>query len=362
MKVLMINTINLEKNGVTTFILNACESLRRERVDVDIAASNLLSSDIVSFLNRNRIPFIKLPNRKKSVTDYFINLVKIMKKNNYDIVHVHGNSTTMAIELLAAKVAKVPVRIAHSHNTLTEHPVINQILRPLFNAMVNGRIACNTAAGKWLFKDKNFLVIKNGISLGNYNFNSQKRNDLRKHLGVTNKDILLGHVGFFNYQKNQEFFINLMKRLNDKYKLLLIGDGDLYVQFNKKVKENKLENRILSIGTVSNVPDYLSAMDMFLLPSRFEGQPFVIIEALAAGLPCVISNKVSKEIDVTKNSLFIPLNYDKWYKAIINKKPVQRELRCLNNQKILRQKGYDASRSGLILKKFYLSLKNKEKN
>lgn len=357
MKVLMINTIKLEKNGVTTFILNSCSSLRDEKVNVSIGASNNIDPELQKILNNKQITFIKLPNRKKNIFKYFTFLIKMLTQQQYDVVHINGNSTTMAIELLAAKVAGIKVRVAHSHNTLTEHPIFNKIFRPLFESTVNGRVACNVAAGKWLFGKQKFLVIKNGIFFNKYKYNQKKRKAIRKSLNLSENNILLGHVGFFNYQKNQEFFIELMKELDNKYKLLLIGNGDLYDQFNEKVKENKLEHRIFTIGTVSNVPDYLSAMDIFLLPSRFEGQPFVIIEALAAGLPCIISDKVSKEIDVTSNSSFIPLDYNKWNESIRCTELIGRNLRSLSNQKILRQRGYDAGENGAVLKQFYLSLK-----
>lgn len=352
----MINTINLEKNGVTTFILNSCKSLRKEHVDIDIAATNSLSEDINDFLKENHISYIKLPNRKKSQIKYIHYLVKILKQNSYDVVHIHGNSTTMAVELFAAKIAKIPVRVAHSHNTLTEHPFINKLLRPFFNILVNGRVACNKEAGKWLFEDKPFLVIKNGIFFDKYAFTLPKRENFRKKFNLKNTDILLGHVGIFNYQKNQEFLINLMKQLDEKYKLILIGEGALYSKFLQTVKNEKLEKRIITIGAVPNVSDYLAAMDIFVLPSRFEGQPFVIIEALASGLPCIISDKVPKEIDITGNCKFVPLETSDWISSVRKIEVDDRSLRSINNQKKLKQNGYDASASGHILKDYYGSL------
>lgn len=360
MKVLMINTINLEKNGVTTFILNSGKSLRKENVDITIAATNPLSKDINNFLRENHISYIKLPNRKKSQIKYIHYLVKIFKQNDYDVVHIHGNSTTMAIELFAAKIAHIPVRVAHSHNTLTEHPVINKVLRPFFNISVNGRVACNKEAGKWLFKNKPFLVIRNGIFFNKYTFALAKREKFRRKFNLKKTDILLGHVGFFNYQKNQEFFIDLMKQLDENYKLLLIGEGDLYKKFLHTIKKEKLEKRIITVGAVPNVSDYLAAMDIFLLPSRFEGQPFVIIEALASGLPCIISDKVPREIDITNNCNFVPLETIDWVSSVKTVKIEDRSLRSITNQKKLKQKGYDASDNGLVLKDYYRSLYYKE--
>lgn len=353
MKVLIVNTIKLEKNGVTTFILNSSYALKKEKVDVSIAASNDLSTDIKQFINEKNISFIKLPNRKRNLLKYFLALIQLLNEKQYDVIHINGNSTTMSIELLAAKITRTPIRIAHSHNTITEHPMINRFFRPVFESTVNGRIACNTAAGKWLFKDKKFLVIKNGIWFEKYKYNLNERKSIRKKLNLKSTDIVLGHVGFFNYQKNQNFFINLAKKLDSKYKFLLIGDGDLFQEFKNEVKRNKLTDRILTIGSVSNVPDYLSAMDIFLLPSRFEGQPFVIIEALAAGLPCIISDKVSTEVDITKNNFFEPLDVDFWVKTINKIQIDDRILKSEENQKILKKNDYDASQNGIILKNYY---------
>ncbi|MBI1694382.1 EpsIM glycosyltransferase [Lactobacillus crispatus] len=358
MKVLMINTIKLEKNGVTTFILNSCSSLRDEKVNVSIGASNNIDPELQKILNNKQIAFIKLPNRKKNIFKYFTFLIKILTQQQYDVVHINGNSTTMAIELLAAKVAGIKVRVAHSHNTLTEHPILNKIFRPLFESTVNGRVACNVAAGKWLFGKQKFLVIKNGIFFNKYKFNQKKRKIVREKLDLSENDILLGHVGFFNYQKNQEFFLKLISQLNDNYKIVLLGNGQLFNEFKTKLDKTKFKDRFFLMGAVDNIPDYLSAMDIFLLPSKFEGQPFVIIEALATGLPCIISDKVSKEIDISNNSFFIPLKPYKWKECVLGIKDHNRVIKSLNNQKALKLSGYDASSNGKILKEYYLSCIN----
>lgn len=129
----------------------------------------------------------------------------------------------MSIELAAGFFAGVKVRIAHSHNTVTEHTGLNKALRPVFEMFVNQRLACNEAAGKWLFKNKPFTVIDNGIFLDQYQFNLDTRNKVRKSLDVDQDTVLLGHVGGFNYQKNQAFLLKLLKKLPTNYKLVLIG-------------------------------------------------------------------------------------------------------------------------------------------
>ncbi|QGF40719.1 glycosyltransferase [Limosilactobacillus gastricus] len=152
-------------------------------------------------------------------------MYRLCRQNQYDVVHVNGNSTTMAIELAAAKLAGVKVRVAHSHNTTTRHVKANQLLRPFFEMVVNGRIACNQAAGKWLFKSKDFVIIENGIDFDKYKLNQNVRTKIRSKLGISDDKILIGHIGKFNSQKNQEFLIELAEKLDDRYRVILIGNG-----------------------------------------------------------------------------------------------------------------------------------------
>ena len=171
---------------------------------------------------------------------------------------------------------------------------------------------------------------------------------------IKSNEILLGHVGYFNYQKNQTFLIDLLHSLPANYKLVLIGNGSEYKGVKEKAKNLGINKRIIFTNTVNNVQDYLNAVDIFLLPSKFEGQPFVIIEALANGLPCVISDKVSKEIDIPKNSFFLSLQLQLWIKKIQGIKKINRKERYLNNQVCLKKAGYDINQIGKVLEKYYM--------
>ncbi|WP_283112899.1 glycosyltransferase [Lactobacillus gallinarum] len=343
MKILLINTVPLEKNGISTFILNSAMILSERGIHVTILAHNLVDTALKIKLEQNNIQLKQITDRKRHPLSYFNELKNFLRKERFDIVHVNGNSTTMAIELWAAKLSKVKLRIAHSHNTTTQHPVINKILRPFFEFSVNGRLACNKAAGKWLFGSKTFMVIPNGINLPKYKFDVNKRNEIRKELGINNKEILLGHVGEFNYQKNQIFLIDLLKKLPSKYKLVLIGQGNVLEDLKDRATQNNLKRRIIFTGAIDNVQDYLNAIDIFLLPSRYEGQPFVLVEATASGLDCIVSDKVSHENDIVNNMNFISLKDRKqWEFRIKQYSTNKREKRSSDNIKILTQQGYNA--------------------
>lgn len=354
MKILLVNTVGLDTNGISTFIINSAKFLSKRKNKVSILVSNNVNIRIKNELSNNNIDLKIIKNRKSSPIKYFYYVKKYLSKEKFDIVHVNGSSTTMSIELFAAKMAKVKGRIAHSHNTTTEHPFINYLLRPLFEYSVNGRLACNISAGKWLFNNKPFDVIPNGIDLSIYDFNLDTRLKYREKMKVKDNEVLLGHVGYFNYQKNQAFLVDLLRYLPVNYKLVLIGNGSEYQDVKNKAKSIGIDKKIIFTNAINNVQDYLNAIDVFLLPSKFEGQPFVIIEALANGLPCVISDKVSKEIDVSNNSYFVSLEIQQWNKKIQEIEKVNRKKQSLNNQEYLKQSGYDIKQIGQILENFYL--------
>lgn len=313
----MVSTNDLGDNGISTFIINNAKLLANEPdVQMDVLAPNEVDSKIKEDLATSGIRVFRIPNRNSKQLEYFKALVALLKKEKYDVLHVNGSSTIMSIELAAGFFAGVKVRIAHSHNTVTEHTGLNKALRPAFEMFVNQRLACNEAAGKWLFKNKSFTVIDNGIFLDRYQYNQDHRDRIRKSLGISPDTILLGHVGGFNYQKNQAFLLKLLKRLTGNYKLVLIGQGQLFDEVKAKSKELAVTDKVIFTGSVNNVPDYLSAMDAFVLPSRFEGQSFVLIEAYANGLPIIASDEVSQEVNLTGKIQFVPLKTDVWSRSI----------------------------------------------
>lgn len=353
MKVLLINTVNFEVNGISTFIINVARELVKNNIDVTILASNKVDSKLKNTLKKQGIHLKIISGRMSKPIKYFNSLKAYLSSEKFDVVHVNGNSTTMAVELFAAKLAGINKRIAHSHNTTTEHPIVNKILRPLFEVCVNGRVACNEAAGKWLFRNSKFTVIPNGVKLHNYRFVEDRRKKYRKKLHVNNDEVLLGHVGEFNYQKNQLFLIKLIKKLPENYKLILIGEGKELNNVKKEVEALNLTNKIIFTGTVNNVQDYLNAMDVFLLPSNFEGQPFVLVEASANGLNCVVSDKVSKENDLVNNLSFVNLSNVKKWLTVIKSSNVNGSKRIINSNKYcweLSNKGYNSNDISKLMK------------
>ena len=320
-KILNICTVNMGKNGITSCIVNYSNQIISDKMKIDIAASGKVENDVREQIKNDSIRIFELPDRKKNIVRYCRKLFQLLYREKYDIVHVHGNSCTMAIELLIAMLAGCKVRAAHSHNTTCKYKGANFLFRPLFELCCNVRIACGQEAGKWLYRRKKFTVIKNGIDFRRYKLDVRVRKEIREKYQIDNTTVLLGHIGKFNFQKNQEFLIPLIEILKRnskrKYKLMLIGDGEAQKDIIELISQKGLREDIILTGNIQNVSDYLQAMDIFVLPSRFEGLPYVLVEAQAMALPCCVSDAVSPEAKMSNDFQFIDLNFlNEWVERI----------------------------------------------
>lgn len=296
--------------------------------------------------------------KKRNIFSYVRKISEIVRDGRYDIVHVHGSSNLIAPELLGARMGGCGRRIAHSHNTWTSNHILHSMARPLFNALYTDAVACGDAAGRWMFGDKPFIVIKNGIDIGRFRFDKGIRDEVRAELGVGDA-ALIGHVGSFNHQKNHELLIKIFDRyLKDDpgARLLLVGDG--YTRGDVKAQAERLgiSDKVIFYGISGEVEKLMMAMDIFVLPSRFEGLPLVLVEAQASGLPCVVSSRVSEEARL--GSAYISVDeYDdlgKWCGAMGQALALSdREERSADAVRNMAELGYSMDDSGSQLLSLY---------
>ncbi len=358
MKVLLIVTVDLGKNGISTCVLNYCKELETQGLDVDILAPNHVAPEIKEELSKQQSKLYEVPCRNSRTVKYFLKLCRIIKREKYDIVHVHGNSATMAVELTAAFLARCPVRIAHSHNTTCEHQRAHKLLLPIFNKMYTAGAACGTDAGKWLFGSKGFSVIPNGIPIEKYKYSASAAQEYRRKAGIPSDQILLGHIGLFNYQKNHEFLIKMFAALlkqSKEYMLLLVGNGELYGQIKELADRLSVSEYVRFAGNENDIPSCLSAMDLFVMPSRFEGLPYVLVEAQASALPCVVSEAVTKEADLTGLVDYVEgFSEENWARTILEHKKGHDMKNIAAIKRKLREKGYDIEYNGRKLREFYI--------
>lgn len=356
MKILVINTVRFKLNGIAAVIMNYYKAMDKTNLEMEFLT---IDEPIEEYKNEFARYSIKCHVVKKSnILKYVSGIWKVVKEGEYDIVHVHGNSANMAIELLPCLLAGVKVRIAHSHNTTTLHPFAHNLLHPFFSMLCTERFACGQDAGKWLYRKKNFVEIKNGINLCKYSFDGDIREKLRKKLGVENCKVI-GHVGNFVEQKNHSYLIDIFYELLKKDSsvvLLLISDGILLPQIKEKVKSLNIEKNVIFLGKTTEVHKYMQVMDIFVLPSLYEGLPVVLIEAQAAGLQCVVSDVIDRKVNVSNSIDFIPLtNKEKWVENILDKdiNVIKRSECSIRWQNELVESGYDIAENAKIMKRLY---------
>ena len=256
------------------------------------------------------------------------------------------------------------IRIAHSHNTTCKFMTVHRVLTPVFRILCTHRLACGMDAGRWLYGEKDFTVVNNGIDTERFAFRQESREEIRGMLDVANDTKLIGHVGIFNQAKNQQFLVEILNKLGSEYKLLLLGKGNLREDVERKVQEMGLSERVIFGGVTDRVGDYLSACDIFVMPSLYEGLPLALIEAQANGLQCVVSENITHEVDKTGNITFLPLDAGAAYWA-----QVLRQMSVAGNREetsriaieMITACGYDIHAEAAKLKEYYLRAAEVEK-
>ena len=173
--------------------------------------------------------------------------------------------------------------------------------------------ACSKSAGDWMFDGREYRVIKNGINLSNYQFSNSYRIDIKEKNSIMSRKTV-GIIGRLSPQKNPLFSVGVLESLlnnKDYFYAVFIGDGEMRAEIQQQIIDKGLDNKVQLIGAVDNVNEWLSAVDCVLMPSLFEGLPFVLVEAQAAGLHCVVSSAVSKEANITGLVEYLNLDEDK---------------------------------------------------
>lgn len=280
---------------------------------------------------------------------------------DYDIVHCHMPNSAFIV-LREAKKTGIQNRIVHSHlNSSSDnllHRVRNYPLNTLGEIYATDRIACSREAGHYLFRSKPFTIINNGIALKDFVFNKTRRNDLREQLGLDSSAVVIGCVGRFVKQKNFPFAIQVFSQLhkaNPATKLVILGDGVDRSEIENTVQSENVKDAVLLLGVREDMNEVYSVMDVFFMPSLYEGLPVSAVEAQASGLPCVYSTGVPKETDITGTGLFLSLDADmhQWVETL--EKAIETG-RHMENPAMLEAQGYSVKANTELLMQHYESL------
>lgn len=358
-KVLMSSTVPMQRNGITNVMMNLYRNLDHNIFEVEFISIDFPCVEVMTEVKSNGSK-VRIINRTIRHALKFINDYRSACKG-FDIVHIHGNSATISLELIAAKLAKVPIRIAHSHNTFCTAKLADKLLRPLFYLLCNGRLACGQRAGEWLFRNRDFTIIANGINTDRFIFNSAKRSLVRSELGWE-EAIVVGHIGNFVDAKNHDFLIDVFNTLHERdrrYRLLLVGDGNLQNIIKDKVYKLHLQDKICFAGSVSDVTPFLSAIDLIVMPSLYEGVPLTLIEEQASGLPCIVSDTISDEVNKTDLVKFVSLESGVafWANEVLNLEFNDDRTRAsISAIEKIKKSGFDIIEQSEKLKNYYLQL------
>lgn len=321
-KVAMI-TNHFEITGISTVILNYCKVLDKKKYDLTVIAGQPIADENRKECAENGINIIELSSRHKKTVKHYYALWKVLKKNCYDIVHVHGSSSMMAIELSIAKIAGRKIRIAHSHNSMCPNMKVHRILNPYFKKTYTKALACGKLAGDWLFGENEFEILPNGFQTELFEFDEAARKRVRRELEIDDK-FVVGHIGRFNDQKNQEYLIEAFEKFAEVHSdavLLLIGTGPDYDKAKERADNSLYRKQIILYGVTKETRAMYAAMDVFVLPSKYEGLPVVLLEAQISGLPCIVSDRVTEEVDFGEIRWeSIDSGTDKWAAALADAK------------------------------------------
>lgn len=309
MNILVTSANNYTINGITNVIMNLYRGIRCESLNVDFVAIKKPDYLIEKEAIDNGSTFFIVPRKFWNPFSYVRLLSKIAV--NYDVVHANGNSSTLILEMIATRIARVPVVIAHGHSATGNHKILHYLIRPIFVKLCTHRIACSKFAGNWLFGKKPFTVIKNAFNVTDFQFDQILRDKFRREYKLEGKTII-GHIGSFSDLKNHKFLISVFaeyKKKNNNAVLFLIGKGTLLESIKMLVDSLNLTDSVIFAGQRSDVNVLINIFDCFVFPSLSEGFGIVLVEAQANGLPVFASKDViSNEVKICDNFHFLSLD------------------------------------------------------
>ena len=316
--------------GVEAVLLNFFSHIDCTKYDLDIITYKISNDYRKKFFEELGFRIILIPPKKEGMGKSIYAMDCVFKENRYDVVHAHMTMWNCIPMFLAWK-RKVPIRISHSHLAVKPNGLVNKgvllLQRVIIKLFANRLCACGEDAaislyGRKTYEKKQVTVINNAIDVKKFKKNVAVRKDVRRKLGISENTFCVGHIGRFHEHKNHTFLIKIFKELHKQIpnsKLLLVGDGDLKERIIAETKENGIFTDVLFAGVRNDPERIYQAMDVFCMPSLYEGLPVVGIEAQAVGLPCVFSDGISPKVCITRLATVIPLsaNAEEWAEAIV---------------------------------------------
>jgi len=357
---------NMDRAGIETMLMNYYRHIDRSKVQFDFIVNKKKPGDYDDEIRRMGGHIYQSPGLNPLKYPRYMRFMRETIENDKQIRIVHAHNEAMGLYALnGAKRAGIKVRIAHAHNTR----IIRDYKWPLkmfckhFLPMAATDLwGCGRDAGIYFFGKKNWddrgLVIHNAIETKTFRYDPAVRERMREQYGIAGK-VVLGHVGRFNVQKNHERLLTIFSsflKIQPDAVLVLIGEGELEPKVKEQAQALGITDKILFAGLQSNVNEWYQMMDLFLMPSLFEGLPVVGVEAQTSGLPCIFSDAVPDEVLLSKQAVQVPLasSDEAWAEKI--QQLLGKEFDRAEGEEIVRRAGYDISTEAVRLQELYLQM------
>lgn len=313
-------------SGIDKYLLGFIKVAHENGVILDLLTDKV-TPYISEYLRGLGYGLFEIPSLKKPPAQYKA-IKKIIRDGGYDAAYFNISESFNCMGLFAAKRCGIPVRIVHSHSSgvdrankyvRTAREAIHWLFRHSVSTLATHRFACSSVAGKWMF-DKDFKIIYNAIDKARFSYDEALRKDTRRALGLTDEKVFI-HIGNFCYAKNSFFLVDIMRQVLKKDKnavLLSVGTGSDFEAVCEYAKKLQVDENIRFLGVRDDIPALLSAADVFVFPSRFEGLSITCIEAQFSGLPCVLSENISSETKISEDVYVLPIDSaDSWADTVL---------------------------------------------
>lgn len=346
----------MNRGGMEMFIMNLFYHIDRKELMFDFAIHGSTVGDFQEEIRNLGGNWYFFPRMRKNPVKYRKAWRTFWKTHagEYDAFHFHTNSLANIIALEEAKKAGIPIRIIHSHSSMANkgrlqwlNDFLHNVHKKKIPKLATHLFACSDKAASWLFGNIKFsslpvIQINNGIDIEKYRYNEVNRNHIRKTLGLDGLKVV-GHVGAFLPVKNHKFIVDVIEKayeMDSSIRCVFIGQGGLFEDIKNLVVLKKLDDVILFLGIQNNVHEWLSAMDIFIMPSLYEGLPVSLIEVQANGLPAIISDTITDYVKLQKNIYYKSLSEGalEWAKEIIQ---ISNNNYRENNNKCVSDSGFD---------------------
>lgn len=357
--------ISNARGGITSYVLNNWKYIDKDKFQFDFVTMGE-KLDFEDELRDQGGEVFYISCYAEMNRQQFIKEMSDVLDRGYDVVHLHTSYWKSFIVEEIAQMKKIPKIIVHSHNIMIDVSddykrqkaleLHNLRKSQLTDKIATDFWACSRLAAEWLYGNQipqsKIMIMNNAIDVSRFQYDEKVRMKYKKEYNLEGK-FVIGHIGRFVYQKNHNFLIDVFSEIHRKREnavLILVGKGPLENSIKAKINERGLQDRVIFLGVTEAVDQWLQVMDVFVLPSRFEGLPIVLVEAQCAGLKCIASDTITDEIRITDNLIRLPFEKEQWvdkilkYESGYNRKDMRQKIK---------EKGFDIEMQIKKIEKLY---------